>query len=78
MPAATEVRLELDDQEAHDLHHALSVVVQVMDYAIASNGIPADAPLQPEARERLIVVARRLDHERRHKGAVPNPNRRTV
>lgn len=63
------VRLELTDQEAHDLHHALSTTVQLIDQVT----VPPHAPLYG-ARPRLLAVARRLDHERKSPG-VPNPNR---
>lgn len=66
------VNLALTEQEAHDVHHALGGIVNLID-AVADE-IPADAPLAGGARDRLVQVARRLDHERRHKGAVPNPN----
>lgn len=64
------VRLDLTDQEADDLHHAISTVVGLMDQV---GDIPKSAPLYG-ARPRLVTVARRLDHERNHHGAVPNPN----
>lgn len=62
--------LELTDQEAHDVHHALSTTIQLIDMA----NPPDHAPLNKTSRPRLVQVARRLDHERRHKGAIPNPN----
>lgn len=67
------VNLELTDQEAHDVHHALSATVQLIDTVEADGGMPRSAPLYG-ARSRLVQVARRLDHERRHHGAMPNPN----
>lgn len=67
---SSEVVLEMDEQEAHDLHHAISTVVDLIDQV---GDIPSDAPLYG-ARPRLVLLARRLDHERRHKGALPNPN----
>jgi hypothetical protein len=66
----TDVTLGLSDREAHDVHQALSVVISLIDEV---GTIPEDAPLHG-ARPRLVTVARRLDHERRHHGAVPNPN----
>ena len=69
------VNLTMDDSEAHDVHHALSTAVTLIDFAAQEpGGIPPDAPLAGEARSRLVTVARRLDHERRHHGAVRNPN----
>ncbi len=64
------VKLAMDNQEAHDLHHAISVTVQLLQQA----GVQPGAPLTPESEERLVAVARRLDHERRWHGAVPNPH----
>lgn len=64
------VNLEMTDDEARDVHHALGVVIQLLDEIET----PPDAPLPNAARPGLIQVARRLDHERRHHGAVPNPN----
>lgn len=62
--------LDLSEQEAHDVHHALSMAVDLMRQVGA---IPADAPLYG-AENRLLLVARRLSHERTHKGAVANPH----
>jgi hypothetical protein len=71
----SDVTLDLTAQEAHDVHHALATAVQLIDAVVAEHGhVPPDAPLAAAARDRLVVVARRLDHERRHRGAVPNPN----
>lgn len=69
MSEETRVDLPLTPQEAEDVHNALSVAVQLMDEV----DVPMHAPLYG-ARPRLVAVARRLDHERRHRGAVPNPN----
>lgn len=71
----TDVTLKLTDQEAHDVHHALSVAVQLIDEVDRDPhaGMPPSAPLYG-ALPRLVTVARRLDHERRHHGAVHNPN----
>lgn len=70
------VELAMSDQEALEVHHALSVAVQLIEQVHAMpGGIPRDAALQFDARDRLVKVARRLDHERRHKGRVPNPHR---
>jgi hypothetical protein len=65
------IALEMSDPEAHDVHHALSTTVELIDQV---GHVPANAPLAGAARNRLVVVAQRLDHERRHRGAVPNPN----
>jgi len=70
MPSEERVTLEMTDQEAHDLHHALATVVVLLDQV---GSIPKDAALYG-ARPRLLTMAKRLDHERRHHGAVPNPN----
>lgn len=70
MDGPDRVTLDLSDQEAHDVHHALSTVIDLMDQV----DVAATAPLHG-ARPRLVTVAKRLDHERRHHGAVPNPNR---
>lgn len=64
------VVLTLTDQEAHDLHHGIAVVCQLLDQVTPGPG----APLTREATPRLERVARRLDHERRWKGTVPNPH----
>jgi hypothetical protein len=69
------ITLGLTEQEAHDVHHALSTTVDLIDAVTAEQGsLAPDAPLAGEARDRLVLIARRLDHERRHRGAVPNPN----
>ena len=65
-----EVRLGLTDREAEDVHHALATTVSLMDQV---DSIPPEAPLHGR-RSSLVAVARRLDHERRHRGALPNPN----
>lgn len=70
-PLELDLALELTELEAHDLHHAIAVVVQLLEQVTP----PSGAPLQPASAERLLAVARRLDHERRHRGRVPNPNR---
>lgn len=62
--------LGLDDTEAHDVHHALGIAAQLLRQVGAQPG----APLTAESEPRLLRVARRLDHERRHHGAVPNPH----
>lgn len=64
------VYLPLGEGEAHDVHHALSVTVQLLQQVTPGEG----AALTKEAIPRLSLVAQRLDHERRHRGAVPNPN----
>jgi hypothetical protein len=65
----------MNDTEAHDVHHGLSAAVQLIDVAAKQpGGLPPEAPLAGGARDRIVQVARRLDHERRHKGAVANPN----
>lgn len=64
-----EINLSMTPQEAENVHSALSVAIQLMDEV----DVPMHAPLYG-ARPRLVTVARRLDHERRHRGAVPNPN----
>jgi hypothetical protein len=68
-----EVNLRLDDLEALAVHHALSPAVTLIDQVEADSGVPKHAPLSG-ARPRLVKVAQRLDHERRYRGAVPNPN----
>lgn len=68
MPAP--IRLELDDDEARITHHALAVATELLDVVDP----PPGALLRRADRDALITVARRLDHERRHRGAVPNPN----
>jgi hypothetical protein len=60
----------MTDEEAHDVHHSLSVVVTLLENVEPGEG----AALTKDAIPRLTLVARRLDHERRHHGAVPNPN----
>lgn len=62
------VLLELTDREAELVHHALATTVQLIDVADP----PDHAPLNKAAGPDLTVVARRLDHERRHTG--PNPH----
>lgn len=64
------VTLELTDHEARLLHGALSVTVELL--AQVQSG--AGSLLQNSDRPALIQVARRLDHEQRHHGGVPNPN----
>lgn len=65
-----QVTLTMSGQEAHDLHHAISMAVLLLQQVGARPG----APLTTESEGRLTILARRLDHERRHHGAVPNPN----
>jgi hypothetical protein len=64
------VALNLSDDEARAVHHALSTTVQLMDMV---GDVPDSAPLHGK-RDSLIAVARRLDHECNHHGAVPNPH----
>ena len=64
------VQLELTDDEARKVHAALSVTHEILDQVTPGEG----AQLVKADREDLALVARRLDHERRHKGAVANPN----
>lgn len=64
------VTLVLSDSEARDVHHALGVVVELLQQVEPGPG----AVLTKASIEPLLVVARRLAHERRHHGAVPNPN----
>lgn len=57
-----EVTLSMDAVEARALWHAACVVVQIygeVDY------IPPHAPLYGQ-RDRLVALARRLDHEINH------------
>lgn len=68
---AVDVNLAMTDREAETVHHALGAVVQLLDEV--GDTVPPHAPLYG-ARESLVLVARRLDHERRHRGALPNPN----
>jgi hypothetical protein len=69
------VALRMDDREALEVHRALSMAVQLIEQVHAMpGGIPRDAALQFDARDRLVTVARRLDHERHHHGCVPNPH----
>lgn len=68
------VLLTLTDDEAFAVHHAISTTLQLMDQVEAQDGsINPDAPLYGH-RDNLVRAAKRLGHERRHHGAVPNPN----
>jgi hypothetical protein len=62
------ISLELTEDEALLVHHALSTTIQLIDVADP----PDHAPLNTAAGPKLVEVARRLDHERRHAG--PNPH----
>jgi hypothetical protein len=64
------ISLRVDPDEARDVHHALSIVVRLLGQVDPGPG----AALTKAAIPRLELVARRLDHERHHHGAVPNPN----
>lgn len=64
------IQLELNEDEAHDVHHALAVTIDLLEQVTPGPG----AALTKESRDGLVLVAKRLDHERRHKGRVPNPN----
>lgn len=64
------ITLTLDDAEAGDVHHALSIAVQL----IRQVGIQPGGGLTAESEERMLRVARRLSHEQRWRGSVPNPN----
>jgi hypothetical protein len=68
------IQLLLSEREARDVHLALSTTVQLMDQV---DSIPPDAPLYGR-RSSLVTVAKRLDHEQRHRGTVPNPNREVI
>lgn len=68
----TTIVLELTEDEAVTVHHSLATTVELMDQ-VGDRNIPDHAPLKGR-RADLVIVAKRLDHERRHKGAVPNPN----
>ena len=72
-PDAT-VTLALDDDEAGDVHHALSIAVSL----IRQVGIQPGGGLTEQSEERMLRVARRLSHERRWRGSVPNPNAGTA
>ncbi len=65
-----DVTLRMNDIEAHDVHCALAITVQLLQQIGAQPG----GDLTPESEDRIATVARRLDHERRHKGAIANPN----
>ena len=69
-----EVVLRMDSTEARVLWHAASTTVELMD-AVASepgNSIPPHAPLYGQ-RERLLGLARCLDHETNQAGG-PGPD----
>lgn len=53
------VTLDMDPQEARAVWHALGGIVDLIDQV---DTIPPHAPLYGQ-RDRLIDVARRLDHE---------------
>lgn len=67
-PVRRLIRLELDDVEAEDVHSALAVVVSLLEAVEPGPG----ATLTRESLPRLQQVARRLDHERRHRGRNPH------
>ncbi len=58
------ITLRMDPAEARAAWHAIGTAVSLMDAIEAEpgNAIPSHAPLHGQ-RERLIAVARRLDHE---------------
>lgn len=56
------VVLRMDATEAHDVHHAIAIAVQLLEQVGAQPG----GALTAESEERLARVARRLDHERHH------------
>lgn len=63
------VVLEMTDDEAQDVHHALGVTINLLEQITPG----PDAVLTKDSLPGLELVARRLDHERHH-GRVPNPN----
>jgi hypothetical protein len=71
VPDDGEVVLRMTEAEAHSVHHAMSLAIDCMR---AVKAVPASSPLY-KAEPRLLLVGRRLSHERTHKGAVPNPHR---
>lgn len=64
------VRLELTEAEAAELHAAIRVTCELLAQVEPGAG----AALQRSSRPRLQRISERLDHERRHRGAIPNPN----
>lgn len=65
LPSKT-VTLRMDPTEARALWHAACTTVELMDQV---GEIPSHAPLYGQ-RDRLVGVARRLDHEINHTGVV--------
>jgi hypothetical protein len=62
MMSDSSVVLRMDTQEARALWHAACTTVELMDKV---GRIPREAPLYGQ-RDRLIAVAKRLDHEINH------------
>lgn len=62
------IRLNLTDDEAHDVHTAIAITIALLEQVEPGPG----AVIGPGAIPGLERVARRLDHERRHAG--PNPH----
>ena len=58
----SEIVLRLDAVEARALWHAVCTAGQLMDHV---GEIPRDAPLYGQ-RDRIVEIARRLDHEINH------------
>lgn len=54
------------------LHHAASMAVQIYDRAEQEGGVPRSAPLYGK-RDRLLELARGLDHTARHGLTRPYP-----
>jgi hypothetical protein len=48
------------------LHHAVSMAVTLYDAVEEEGGVPSNAPLYGK-RDRLIELARRIDHEANHR-----------
>lgn len=53
-------------EDYRTLHHAASIAVTVYDAVEEESGVPPDAPLYGK-RDRLLELARRLDHEANHR-----------
>lgn len=50
------------------LHHAVSMAITLYDSVEAESGVPSHAPLYGK-RDRLVELARRIDHEANHRPA---------
>jgi len=60
--SARRIVLRVDPEEARALWHATCLAVDLIDQV---GEVPSDAPLYGQ-RDRLVALARRLDHEINH------------